>query len=356
VIWVASPSADRSRPTLPPMTLESPQSADKRAATIPDCTVVVVTWRGAEHIRPCLDSLLHQTADCNILVIDNASDDGTEDILYEYSQEHHNITVVRSTSNLGFAGGVELALHHVGSPFVALLNDAAEADSQWLYRLRTALDDRPFAAAATSKILLRSDGRLNNAGVALTRTGYGFDVGYGDDPAEHDEARTVFGFCGGAALLRADAVRACGGFPGVFFLYYEDTDTSWRLRLNGWSIVYEPSAVVHHRHGATANHQSALFAYYNERNRLWMLARCAPGPVALHACIRFAMTTVSLLAKSIVRRRPTAAHFSPMLRCSVLATTVWNLPRLLRQRHGIATPRGLRKALWGHWAGTPARH
>ena len=54
----------------------------------------------------------------------------------------------------------------------------------------------------------------------------------------------MFGFSGGAAMLRIDAVRAVGGFPRRFFLYYEDTDLSWRLRLAGWTIRYEPGAVV----------------------------------------------------------------------------------------------------------------
>jgi hypothetical protein len=46
-----------------------------------------------------------------------------------------------------------------------------------------------------------------------------------------------FGFCGGAALLRTDALRRLDGVPGSLFCYYEDTDTSWRLRLAGYQVV-----------------------------------------------------------------------------------------------------------------------
>lgn len=305
------------------------------AAPSPRITVVVVTWRGAAHIAACLDSLLAQTEPASVLVVDNASDDGTAAIARRYEADHPAIRVLRTERNLGFAGGMAAAMSHVSSELVALLNDDAVADPGWLGALRAALDAHPEAAAVTSQLRLAAGGAINNAGVALTAAGYGYDVGLGEPVADHARAREVFGFCGGAALLRADDVRDAGGFPAGFFLYYEDTDLSWRLRLAGRAVRYEPAARVVHRHGASGGPASRMFAFHNERNRLWMLIRCAPARVAVRELARFPLTTASLAAQALRRRAPAGPQFSLRLRLAVMASTTLALIPLLRQRRFV---------------------
>src|SRR5690242_3790574 len=217
-----------------------------------DITAVVVTWQGAELLPTCLDSLAAQTVPHRVLVVDNASSDCTADILKRYDVE-----VLTLDRNTGFAGGVAAALGVVRSEYVALLNNDASADPRWLEASAAALNNHPGAAAITSRMVLwerDAAGRfvLNNVGVALTAGGYGTDRGFGrPDGPPFDQSEAVFGFSGGASLLRRSAVVAAGGIAPRFFMYYEDTDLSWRLRLAGHSIFYEPTAVVHHRHGAS---------------------------------------------------------------------------------------------------------
>ena len=125
--------------------------------------------------------------------------------------------------------------------------------------------------------------------VVLLASGYGGDRGLGEsDGASVAGAAAVFGFSGGAAVLRTLAVRAVGGIASGWFMYYEDTDLSWRLRLAGWQIVYEPAAVVHHRHAASSRtSRSESFAFFNERNRLLTLVRNAPSSVTATQLARF---------------------------------------------------------------------
>lgn len=311
-----------------------------------DITAVVVTWRGADHVGACLDSLLSQTVRASILVIDNASDDGTAAVLLRYQERWPQVRVLRTARNLGFAGGMAVAMDAVSTDLVALLNDDATADPEWLAALVGALRRRPDAAAATSQLLLADGAQVNNAGVALDSAGYGYDVGLGEDPAAHQRAGEVFGFSGGAALLRAAAVRQVGGFPAQFFMYYEDTDLSWRLQLAGWRVIYEPAARVLHRHGASAGPASAMFAFHNERNRLWMLVRCAPAGVAARQLARFPLTTASLAVQTVRRRRPPGAQFSVRLRIAVMAGTARRLLPLLRQRRAVGARAALRARVW----------
>jgi GT2 family glycosyltransferase len=294
--------------------------------------VVVVTWQGAHLLPACLGSLRRQTLAHDVVVVDNASTDGTAELL---ARDHPEVRVVRLPRNTGFAGGVQAGLDATDAEYVALLNNDAVADENWLEALVTEAEAHPEAAAVTSRMYLtgRTSPTLNNTGVQLLPTGYGADRGLGADDSAFSAADEVFGFSGGAALVRASAVRAVGGFPVPFFLYYEDTDTSWRLRSAGWTVRYTPGAVVHHQHSATSDQRSALFAFHNERNRLLMLARCAPACAALRCWLGFLLTTASLAAAPLRRRpRPDGHHFRPGFRLRVAAAAVRLLPWALRTR------------------------
>jgi GT2 family glycosyltransferase len=299
--------------------------------------VVVVTWRGREHITACLDALAQQKSPHRTLVVDNASDDGTAELIAAHPSSPE---VVRLPRNQGYAGGLAAVLARVETPYVAWLNDDAAPEPLWLASLEEALDDDPEVAAATSSMLL-ADGSTQSVGVSLTADGHGRDVTLA--------GREVFGFCGGAALLRTDVLRAIGGVPAGFFCYYEDTDTAWRLRLAGHRIVSVGPARVRHRHGASTNPGSALFHRWNERNRLLMLLRCAPLLVALREVARFGVITALLPFRSGV---PADANFRVGLRLRVLVEVLLRLPVTLVQRVVIGVrARISRRDVWRTWAG-----
>lgn len=311
----------------------------------PQTTVLVVTWRARDLLATCLAGLRSQTVPHWLLVVDNASSDGTAALLATFPEAR----VLRMPRNLGFAGGVAAGLAAVGTPYVALLNDDAVPAPGWLAGLHAAL---PGHAAVTSKLLLPS-GLVNNAGVVLRADGYGADRGLGaPDGAPYDRAAAVFGFSGGAALLSMPVLRGIGGFPAPFFLYYEDTDVSWRLRLAGHTVAYAPDAVVRHAHSASADQTSALFSFHNERNRLLMLIRCAPASFAVRQLVRFGLTTGSLaVARARGRSLPPAPHFRTGLRLRVLGSVLRMLPWALRTRRAVGRASTVdRAAVLREWA------
>lgn len=296
----------------------------------------MVTWRGAAHIGECLDALAAQHRDHHVLVIDNASDDGTAALLAAHPSAPRTVRLPRNT---GYAGGVAAGLSLVRTPFVAWLNDDARAAPEWLAELEEELTADTAAVAAR---LHSVDGAVQSLGVALTADGHGRDI--------VSELRAPFAFCGGAALLRVDALRAVGGVPAAFFCYYEDTDTAWRLRLAGWQIVTARHATVHHRHGASSTIGSARFHRWNERNRLLMLLRCAPTRVAVTQLARFVALTLVLP----VRLRDTIPepNLRVGLRLLVIAEVLAALPRTLPQRHHVGVfARVGRGTVWRQWAG-----
>jgi len=299
-------------------------------------TVVVVTWRGREHITRCLDAVAGQDRPHRTVVVDNASDDGTAGLVAAHPGRPE---VLRQPVNAGYAGGLAAALPEIGTEFVAWLNDDAAPEPGWLAALEDALDADPGAGAVSAR-LESPDGEPASFGVRLTGLGYGADV---TEPAE------VFGFCGGAALLRVGALAAAGGVPAGFFCYYEDTDTSWRLRLAGWTVRSAPAARVRHVLGASTRPGSPAFHRWNERNRLLMLIRCAPALVAARELARFAALTAVLPVR---RKVPDAHNFRLRLRLLVLAEVAARLGPTLLQRRRIGRRSTVRRrAVWHTFAG-----
>jgi GT2 family glycosyltransferase len=293
-------------------------------------TIVVVTWRGKGHVSACLDAVAAQTRPHRLLVVDNASDDGTAEVLAAHPSRPE---VLRLPVNTGYAGA--LASVEVGTEFTAWLNDDAEPAPDWLATLEDALDRHGQAAAAGSR-MVALDGSVISLGVGLTADGHGVDLTDGTAP--------VFGFCGGAALLRTAAVRRAGGVPARFFCYYEDTDTAWRLRLTNHTIVSVPDARVTHRHGASTRPGSRRFHLWNERNRLAMLVRCAPATVAAREVARFAAVTALLPLRGLA---DPPWNFRAGLRLRVLGELALALPRLLRERKAVTDLAEVpRSAVW----------
>jgi GT2 family glycosyltransferase len=304
-------------------------------------TAVVVAWRSAAFIDACLDAVA-AAAPGRIVVVDNASTDGTAGRL----AARDDVDVLRLDRNRGFAGGIAAALEQVTTPFLALVNDDAEPQPGWLDALLApfAEPDGDALGATTAKLVL-PDGRINNAGGALLPDLYGYDRGLGDpDDGRWDTAEDVEAFCGAGAVLRTASVRGVGGFPAHFFLYYEDTDTSLRLRRAGWRIRYVPAARIIHRHSASADQRSARFHYFNERNRLLMIVRCAPARVARRELWRFTRSVAGFARLRLRGRRPAQPSEEAGLRLRVLGAVVVRLPRELiarlrgRRRRGSRPP------------------
>lgn len=316
-------------------------------AVHPSVRAVVVSWNGAHLLRECLDSLEAQTIrdELEIVVVDNASTDTTAALLAE---QFPGVRHVRAERNLGFAGGAALGMRDLDAPWVVLLNNDATFAPDAVEQLRAALT-RPGAervGAATAKILLAGldprDGgrhRVNSTGNLVTRRGTGADRDWAALDGQESTDPDVFGFCGGAAMLRRAAVDEVGGFDPRLFLYYEDTDLSWKLRAAGHDVLYVREAEVEHLHSASSGTSSPLFRYQNTRNSLIVVTRHAPALMVLTAWSR----QIAGLVRCALRGP--RGELSPRVRG--VRDALRRLPRTLAERRRIwsTASRSRREAL-----------
>jgi GT2 family glycosyltransferase len=193
---------------------------------------------------------------------------------------------------------------------------------------------------------------VNNVGSIVTTAGYGADRGYQDvDAGQYDEATEVFALCGCAVAFRTDAGREVDWFDDDFFLYYEDTDLSWRLRAAGWTIRYEPRAVVRHVHSASAVEWSPTFMFHTQRNRLLMLAKNADSRQARHEYVSFCADTLQMVRAVLaaVRRRRRPPVRPLLARWKVLVSLLRLTPAALRRRRQIGRTAAVGRPALGQW-------
>ncbi|MCL9665085.1 glycosyltransferase family 2 protein [Curtobacterium albidum] len=294
--------------------------------------VVVVNWRRADLTIECVESLRGQADELGavVTVVDNASGDGSAERLRAALP---GIRVLESPDNGGFGAGVDLAAAASTADVLVLLNNDAVAEPGFLAALTAPVLDGSVTGATTARILLRSGPGepvlTNSTGNVVDRAGNGGDRDWlVPHPATAEPA--VFGFCGGACAIAMPAFRAAGGFDESLFMYYEDTDLSWRLRRLGHDIRFVGDAVAVHRHASSLGTESEGFVVANTRNRLVVAVRNAAWPVAARAAARAVVRTVL----DTVARDPRSRRRARWER-RALAQAATRLPAALRARRTI---------------------
>src|SRR4051794_25474166 len=142
---------------------------------------------------------------------------------------------------------------------------------------------------------------VNNVGTELLAEGFAVDRGYLEvDDGRFDAPADVFAWCGAGVLLRHEYVDDVGQFDEDLFVYYEDLELAWRGAERGWRYRTVPTSVVRHVHAATSGRGSPLKQYYDERNRLVVLARHGTTRDVAAAAARSLLVTASYARRDVV--------------------------------------------------------
>ena len=126
---------------------------------------------------------------------------------------------------------------------------------------------------------------INSTGNVVDACGNGYDRSWLAPAKQEHDSPEVFGICGGACAISARAWRQLSGMRQDLFMYYEDTDFSYRLRRAGYRVQYVRQAQARHAHAASSDSASAAFTTWNTRNRLRVATRYAPASVAARALV-----------------------------------------------------------------------
>jgi GT2 family glycosyltransferase len=235
---------------------------------------IVVNFNGGEWIRKCLDSLSQQThLPIEIIVIDNASSDGSDDVIEKNYPEVH---LIRNITNLGWGVACNQGIQSCNSRYICLMNNDAWLDPHCLEEMVLTLESNPKAGSCASKILLPDGERIEVCGLSISRDGSSFGRGRLQLASLFDSPEEVFCANDCCCLYRRSMIEDVGLYDPDFFIYCDETDMGFRHQMAGWRCLYAPKAIAYHAHSLTAGAYSPFKAYHVERNRILLIWKYFP--------------------------------------------------------------------------------
>lgn len=240
-------------------------------------SVIIPVWNGREYLPACLDALLAQEyPDFEVIVVDNASVDGSADLVAE---RYPQVRLIRNVRNLGFAGACNIGIRSAEGDIFVLLNQDTFVENQWITALLAAFTETD-AGIVGCKIFSAADRSLQHAGGGIHEIlGVPFHFGKNDPCIQNWETPREVDYVTGAAMaIHRSVVERIGLLDERFFpAYYEDVDFCFRARAAGYKVLYWPQAIVFHYESASIPERTRWFYFQRGRIRFvlkhWPLER-----------------------------------------------------------------------------------
>lgn len=252
---------------------------------IPKIAIVILNWNGEKLLRQFLPSVIKFSNgdSTELIVADNGS---TDDSLVMLASEFPEVKVLDLRQNYGFARGYNEALRLVEADYFVILNSDVEVTEGWLESpIRLMEADETIAAVQPKILSYHQKTHFEYAGAAggfIDRFGYPFcrgrifDVVEVDD-GQYDTITDVFWATGACLFVRTKSFHKAGGFDADFWAHMEEIDLCWRLKNQGYRIVFTPESTVFHVGGGSLPYDSPQKLYLNFRNNLWLLYKNLPS-------------------------------------------------------------------------------
>jgi GT2 family glycosyltransferase len=319
----------------------------------PSVSVTIVTHNSGRYIETCLRSVFQQAYSVlDVVVVDNASTDGTRDILARFEG---TIRIVENDSNVGFAAAQNQAIASSVGEWVLVLNPDAALLPGFVQKLVEGglLDGkvgtvcgRLLSAGRDLKPLAKP--LIDSAGIYFTPAMRHFDRGWHEpDDGRYGEMEYVFGASAAAALYRreliADVSQAGAFFDPDFFVYREDADVAWRSQLLGWRCLYVPDAVGYHvRSVGPANRRSvpAVLNMHSVKNRFLMRIKNTTGGLYRRLWLPATVRDLLVIGGCLLWEQKSLPAFWRIVKC---------LPRALGNRRSIMARRRVTDEVLTQW-------
>lgn len=249
----------------------------------PAVTIVILNWNGKHWLETFLPSVTATTYQPHeVLVVDNGS---TDDSIAFLQEAYPQVRLLAFDRNHGFTDGHNLALPHIHTPYVALLNSDVEVSPDWLQPLVDLMEATPDLASVQPKILAYHDKQsfeyAGASGGFIDALGYPFCRGrlfdsLEQDQGQYDQPMETFWATGACSLIRREVVDHIGLFEPSYFAHMEEIDFCWRAKNHGYRIMVQPRSHVYHVGGGALPQGNPRKTYLNVRNSLATLYKNLP--------------------------------------------------------------------------------
>jgi len=240
----------------------------------PSVSIIIVNFNGKELLKRCLTSLLTTNyANFEIIVVDNASTDGSVESIKKSFGLCPYIKIVENHENLGHAEGCNIGARVVKGRYLVFLDSDTELKAEdWLWELVKVMESDESIGMAQAKVVLAKDKRrLDYVCMAIDALGT-WAATYGLKEDKLKENFEILAASSGCCIVRREVFNELGGFDSDYFIYDDDTDLSLRARLLGYRILLVPSAVIVHR-GSVLRGINQRTVYHSAKNRMCTLLK-----------------------------------------------------------------------------------
>ena len=247
--------------------------------------IVIINYNGLNLIKKFIPSIITNSSNCNIYVIDNNS---TDDSVNYIKNNFSNINIINNSSNLGYAGGYNEGIKKIDEDLLIFLNnDATFVDENSLYNLVKVFKENSEIKVAQPKIIdFTNQEKFEYSGAAggfIDFFGYPFCRGRIFSNVElknnYNTTREVFWASGTCFAVRRSTFIEHNGFDESFFAHMEEIDLCWRIKRKNIDdkIVAVGNSEVHHLGGGSLTYNSSNKYYLNFRNSIIMMIKNIPG-------------------------------------------------------------------------------
>lgn len=300
-------------------------------------SVIIINWNKKKYLATCLKSLFLNDDKLEVIVVDNASTDGSKEFL---KIKYPKVKIIENRENLGFAQGNNQGFNLSKGKFVLFLNNDTKVTKGFLKPLVKVLKSDPRIGGVQGKILLLEDkDKLDSIGAFFTNTGFLYHYGFRKkNNPKLDKQIELFSAKGACMMFKRDVLEKLKVegevFDQQYFAYHEETDMCHRLWLAGFKIKYVPESLIFHKVGATSiKLGDSIIQYHSFKNRidsyiknLSLIFLVKVLPLHLFLCFVAAFTY-------LVRGK----HVVSLAIIKSLIWNIFNLGQTLRKRKIIQT-------------------
>ena len=249
-----------------------------------EISIITINYNGLADTCAFIDSIPSNDDSLEVIVVDNASKEDEATII---KQRFPHVKVIRSTQNLGFAGGNNLGIKAANGNFLLFLNNdtilkGTESEKQKaLQALKCRLASSPNIGMVSSKIrfawgnfLIQYAGYTPLSRITIRNRAIGCGE---EDHGQYDSPHPTPYAHGAAMMVKREVIEQAGLMPECYFLYYEELDWSMMIRRAGYEIWYEPACTIYHKESQATGQNSPTKTYYITRNRLLFIKRNSLG-------------------------------------------------------------------------------
>ncbi len=213
-------------------------------------TVVIPNYKGINYIEGCLNSVYKSSIPLEVIVVDNASADGSLELVRERFPQTQ---IISFEENKGFSAAVNAGIRAAETEYVLLLNNDTVVDVKAVEYLEKEMDRYPKAFSVSAKLIsLKEPEKLDGAGDFYCALGWAFARGRGKSSDLWTKSDRVFSSCAACALYRKSIFSEIGYFDVNHFAYLEDVDIGYRANICGYPNRYVPEAIVYHAGSAVS--------------------------------------------------------------------------------------------------------